>query len=480
MNRCAKIIATVGPACQEESVLRTLIQAGMDIARLNFSHGSYADHHRIYHLIRKLSNEMGRPVSILQDLQGPKIRTGIVQDGQVELSAGQKLILTVRPVSGDAQVIPVDFPEIITSAKPGGRILLDDGNLELAIISVNREDVETRVVLGGILKSHKGINLPGAKIDIPGFTSKDEADLKFGLELGVDAVAISFVRSAQDIQQVHQAIARFAPDRQKTPVIAKLERPEALDNLDEIVRVADGVMVARGDLGVEMSPEEVPIAQKCIIESANRQCKLVITATQMLDSMIHSPRPTRAEASDVANAIFDGSDVVMLSGETAAGQYPLEAVQMMDAIVLKAEANMQKWGHWKGPDSANDNEDDAYFVTRAACELAHDRNVAAVAVFTKTGRSAQILSKVRPGVPILAFTPEEHTYHRLNLLWGVAPHLVTEARSISEMIHAVEEVMTASAVVQSGQQVVLICGFPVHKIRSTNLAMLHTVGEPVD
>jgi pyruvate kinase len=337
--------------------------------------------------------------------------------------------------------------------------------------------VETQVALGGLLKEHKGVNLPGAQLNIPGFTHKDEEDLAFGLEQGIDAVAISFVRSAKDIQLARQAITRFETARSSTPIIAKLERPEALDNLEEIMHNADGVMVARGDLGVEMSAEAVPIAQKEIIESANCHARVVITATQMLDSMIYNPRPTRAEASDVANAIFDGSDAVMLSGETAAGRYPVQAVETMNDIICEAESHLDKWGHWKGTCTPESHQDDAFFVTLAARELAHDRNVAAIAVFTQSGRTALLMSKTRPQVPILAFTPNEKTYQRLNAYWGVQPHKVQHVETIDDMLKVVEAAMIASSTIKSGQQVVVICGYPVREVRPTNLALLYTVGE---
>jgi len=476
MERRTKIVATLGPASQDEHTITELIQAGMNVARLNFSHGSYADHAQRIDRVRRISNQLGTPVTILQDLQGPKIRTGEIAGGSVQIYPGQTLILTTQPVIVDQKQVSVDYPGLPASVKPGSRILLDDGNLELVVTSVTGERMETRVSLGGILKSHKGVNLPGSLLDIPGFTPKDEADLAFGLEQGVDVVAMSFVRSAKDVESVRSAIARLAPEKSWTPVISKLERPEALDNLEEIVKASDGVMVARGDLGVEMLPETVPIAQKEIIEQANCHARVVITATQMLDSMIHSPRPTRAEASDVANAIFDGSDAVMLSGETAAGEYPVQSVNMMHKIICQAEAHLSAWGHWKGACTFESDQDDAYFMTLAARELAHDRNVAAISVFTKSGRTALLMSKTRPRVPILAFTPESETYHRMGLYWGVQPHLVPQADTIEDMLKAVEIAMVTSSSVEPGQQVVLICGFPVKEIRPTNLALLYTVG----
>jgi pyruvate kinase len=476
MKRRAKIVATIGPACSDEETIRNLLKAGMDVARLNFSHGTHPQHANVFKKLHQAARDLELPITILQDLQGPKIRTGQLENGQVELAAGQPLTLTTEPILGNEHIVPVDFPELIPSAKTGGRILLDDGNLELAIIGVKGNRVETRVVVGGVLKPHKGVNLPGADLDIPGFTEKDREDLVFGLDLGVDAIAVSFVRSEKDIQSVRQAIQELDPSHNNLPIIAKLERPQALNNLEAIVAEADGVMVARGDLGVELSAEFVPIAQKEIIAAANRQAKVVITATQMLESMIQNPRPTRAEASDVANAIFDGSDAVMLSGETATGKYPVQSVETMNAIVLQAEAHIQEWGHWQGLKPGKDQEDDAFYLTQAARELAHDRNVAAIAVFTKSGRTALLMSKARPEVPILAFTPERKTYSKLNLYWGVSPNLVPHTDTIEAMLEVVEASMLASSDIQSGQQVVLICGFPVHAVRPTNLALLHTVG----
>jgi pyruvate kinase len=448
----------------------------MNVARLNFSHGTHADHGMVFHRLRSVAKRLHLPLTIIQDLQGPKIRTGDLSNGKVELRAGRKLTLTTQAVLGDESQVSVDFPGLPRALKPGGRVLLDDGNLELLVTSVSGTQVETEILLGGTLKPHKGVNLPGANLDIPGFTSKDEEDLAFGLDLPVDGVAISFVRTADDVTRVRQAAERLSAEHGDVPIIAKLERPEALDNLDEIIEVANGVMVARGDLGVEMSPETVPIAQKRIIQAANQRARIVITATQMLDSMINNPRPTRAEASDVANAIFDGSDAVMLSGETASGKYPIQAVEMMSAIVLQAESHMAEWGRWRGVIEAGTSDDDTFYLTMAANELAHDRNVSALAAFTESGRTARVLSKTRPGVPILAFTPNEETQQRMNIYWGVTPYLVPRADSIEEMLQAVEKTMLECGLVEAGQQVVLICGYPIHQARPTNLALLHTVG----
>lgn len=473
--RRTKIVVTIGPASQDDASLSSLLQAGVDIARLNFSHGSHAQHASVYQRLRAAALAQNRPITILQDLQGPKIRTGEITGGQVELVAGQTLKLTTQVVPGNADMISVDLPGLNESVQEGSRILLDDGNLELQVTGVKGEIVETRVVQGGLLKPHKGVNLPGAKIRIAGFTSKDEEDLEFGLQLGVDAVAVSFVRSAQDILTIRKAIQHFSPQRANTPIIAKLERPEALDNLDSILAEADGVMVARGDLGVEMSPEVVPIAQKRIIESANQHCKVVITATQMLDSMINNPRPTRAEASDVANAIFDGSDAVMLSGETASGKYPLKAVEMMNAIICQAEKHLQQWSHWHGNIQSPSSRDDTFYMSQAVREIAHDRDVAAIAAFTMSGRTALLLSKARPEIPILAFSPNPQTYQRLNLYWGVTAHLVENVETLDDMLLAVNHMLLDNQKIKPGRQIVVTCGYPVTRIAPTNLVMLHTV-----
>jgi pyruvate kinase len=470
-----KIVATIGPASQDEETLSRLAEAGVDIFRVNFSHGDHQQHRAVIERIRKIATRLSRPIAILQDLQGPKIRVGEIADGSIELSSGNLLTLTTKPIIGDNQNVSVDYPGLPKDTKPGQQILLDDGNLELKILRVGEDYIETQVVLGGILKSHKGVNLPGCWINLPAITAKDEADLEFGLNERVDAVAISFVRQAEDIRALRNKIQEYSSGSSNPMIIAKLEQPEALENLDEIIDAADGVMVARGDLGVEMAPETVPIAQKRIITCANKNAKLVITATQMLDSMIRNPRPTRAEASDIANAIFDGTDAVMLSGETAVGDYPIESVRVMDAIIRQAEEHLTEWGRWPGLSDLVDSQDDAYFITLAARELAHDRNVAAITVFTKSGRTALLMSKARPSVPILAFTPHITTYHRLNFLWGVHPYLVQHSDSIEKMISSVKKVMLSSSNLEAGQQIVLVCGFPIDDSQPANLALLYTI-----
>ena len=440
--RYAKIVCTLGPSSSDHETIVKLIEAGMDVARLNFSHGTHESHLKLIHMIRQCSQELNRAVAILQDLQGPKLRVGDLPEAGIVLEPGQFLNLFMagsgkEDFIGETKSLPLDVPNLAHGVKPGNRILLDDGHLELQVKEVIGETVVTKVIIGGLLTSHKGVNLPGAHLGIPSFTKKDKADLKFGLENDVDYVAISFVETSLDIEVVRDAMKELNPSRANTPIIAKLERPEAVKNLHDIMHLTDGVMVARGDLGVETSPSMVPIIQKEIIQCANRHAKIVITATQMLDSMIHNPRPTRAEASDVANAIFDGTDAVMLSGETASGEYPVESVKMMDSIVREAEKHNQEWGHTEQfPREAQ--KEDALSMCAAARELAHDRNVSNVAVFTQSGKTALLMSKVRPRVPIIALSPEERTLSLVNLYWGVQPMLVPYVDSLEKMVRNVD------------------------------------------
>lgn len=482
IDRRTKIVATLGPASSDSKTIRQLMEAGVDVFRLNFSHGDYAEYADIIRKVRENSEALNRPVSLLQDLRGPKIRLGEIAGGQVNLVPGDTLTLTTKP--GITGSVYVDFEQLPDYVERGSRVLLDDGSIELVVEEKSSVSLRTSVVVGGVLKSHKGVNLPGIDVSLPTPTGKDISDLEFGLAHGVDAIALSFVKSAKDIDNLRDQFRRIAPDRIDTPVIAKIERPAALENLDSIVGAADGIMVARGDLGIEMAPEAVPIAQKTMIAAANRYAKLVITATQMLESMINNPRPTRAETTDVANAIFDGTDAVMLSGETAVGKYPLRAVETMHNIIRQAEDHLADWGHWGGTLSTEASglvamgevtHDDALSMSRAAKELAHDRNVTAIIVFTQTGRTANLMSKSRPRVPILAFTPIQRTYQRLNMLWGVKPFMVPYADSLEAMLESVEDTMLKTTDIRPGQQIVLISGFPVGALCPPNLALLHTV-----
>lgn len=484
LSRRTKIVATLGPASKEAATIRKLIEAGVNIFRLNFSHGTHPEFQELIHLVRKTSAELNKPICILQDLQGPKIRVGNIEGGKLYLNPGQSLNLTILPAAGEGNTIHVDYKDFPQCTDVGNRILLDDGAIELTVTDKSDHAVVTKVDVGGTIRSRKGVNLPGGKLGSASPTDKDLTDLAFGLDHDVDLIALSFVYSEKEVERLRREIIRLKPNLPKVPIIAKLERSEALGNLDSIITAAEGVMVARGDLGIEMSPEAVPIAQKRIIEAANRQAKIVITATQMLESMIHNPSPTRAETTDVANAIFDGTDAVMLSGETAIGDYPVRTVEIMHKIICQAEANLSDWGHWEGSLIAVQQEnniigedipDDALSITQAVKELAHDRDVRAIAVFTQSGRTALLMSKARPEVPILAFTPIAETYNRLALLWGVSPYAVPFVNNVEEMINTVESTILETENFQPGEKIVLISGFPVGSTRPPNLALLHTL-----
>jgi pyruvate kinase len=475
--RNAKIVATIGPASGSEEILEKIIKAGMNVARLNFSHGTHEQHAERVNLIRSVSKRLQLPVGILQDLQGPKIRVGKLE-APLQLSIGEEVCLYAtedgQPKT-NCKLIPVDFREIFESVHVDDKLLLDDGRLSLEVISAQGQEVHAKVLVGGALFSHKGINLPGVKLRIAGFTEKDKSDLAFGISQNVDAVAISFVRSAEDVKIVRAAIKEFSNGKREPMLIAKLEKPEAMLELDGILSVVDGVMVARGDLGVELPPEQVPSLQKTIIQKANAKAKLVITATQMLESMTENPIPTRAEASDVANAIFDGTDAVMLSAETASGKYPVEAVAIMSRIVVEAESHFKEWGNPQDDNRAGLGKTDAASMARAANALASDPDVQSIAVFTMRGSSAWLMAKVRPPKQILGFTPDEATLRQLAFLWGVQPYLVGYAKSLDDMIADVDSVLIKSGIA-SGQQVVLVCGYPIGDQRPPNMALLHTVG----
>jgi pyruvate kinase len=471
----ARIIATIGPASNSEETIFAMIQAGMDVARLNFSHGTHDDHARSIRIIRKVAERVRRPIAILQDLQGVKIRTGMLRQKQAVLREGQSFTLTARDVPGDEQEVSVTWAPLPQNVRADDLLLLDDGRIRLRVDRVRDADIFTRVEQGGTLTAHKGINLPGVRLSVSALTEKDREDLEFGLQQDVDAVAISFVRKPEDVTEVREFIHRIDPAKTGMPLIAKLERREAVEQLDAILETADGVMVARGDLGVETSLQDVPVIQKQIIQSANQKSKLVITATQMLESMIVNPQPTRAEASDVANAVFDGSDAVMLSGETAIGAHPVETVRMMATILLEAEEHLEIWGRWKGFLSG-EPKDHPTALAHVAAELAMDVSVTAIAVFTQLGRSARLMSKARPCAPILAFTPNPATYRRLSMFWGVIPALVPEAESVEKMVAHVETALLESGPIHPGEQVILVSSLPMALHGPPNFLLLHTVG----
>ncbi len=447
-----------------------LVHAGMDVARLNFSHGTHEDRARMVAFLRRASFRYEKPVGILADLQGPKIRTGLLEQGKpVRLRFGQRFTITTRKIVGTEEGVSTTFHALPESVHKGDRILLSDGDIALRVLSTRGPDVITQVENGGELGQHKGINLPGIKLNIPSMTPKDRKDLVSALSLGANYVALSFVRTAADVRAAKNAIARAG---KKTPVIAKLEKPEAIDNLDEILAVADVVMVARGDLGVEMSPEKVPVVQKRIISKARNALVPVITATQMLDSMQKNPRPTRAEASDVANAIFDGSDALMLSGETAAGLYPLESVEMMDRIITEAEASVITLPRPARSGDLQINE----AIAEAICHAAEELNLKVVAVFTESGSSAGLVSKYRPRAPIVAFSPLQETRRRLALFWGVLPRSMGRVHDIDELATAAEQRLLEEKLVKRGDIVGVVAGTPIGTTGSTNLMRLLRIG----
>jgi pyruvate kinase len=470
-TRRAKIICTIGPACNTEAGMRELLRLGMDIARLNFSHGTHEDHAHNIHRLRRAAEREGRTVCILQDLQGPKIRTGPLEGHEpVLLKTGSVVTITPQDVPGTATRICTTFPDLGRELTPGARILLSDGLIEMRVRALRGKDVLCDVINGGLLGEHKGINLPGIALSIPALTEKDRKDLEFGLSHGVDAVALSFVRTAADVSMVKQIIATHGSD---VPVIAKLEKPQAIDHLEEILQAADGVMVARGDLGVEMAPEKVPVIQKHVIRRASASRKPVITATQMLESMIENPRPTRAEASDVANAIFDGTDAVMLSAETASGLYPRESVSIMSRIVVEAECNMGDFVQFR-----RRREHRGLSVAETICEsIAHaaeDLPMGAIAIFTETGNTARMISKYRPKVPIYAFTHSLPVVQRMNLYWGVHPVRCRQAHSAEQMVTMAEQDLVRRGLLKPADVLGVVAGTR-QASGSTNLMRLHVV-----
>jgi len=452
--------------------MRDLLRLGMDVARLNFSHGSHEDHARNIERLRRAAEKESRTVCILQDLQGPKIRTGRLERHEpVLLESGSTVIITPRDIAGTPTRISTTFPDLAREVAPGARILLRDGLIELRVRTVRGKDVICDVINGGTLGEHQGINLPGTALSIPAMTGKDRKDLEFGLKHGVDAIALSFVRSAADVNMVKQIIIGRHRD---TPLIAKLEKPQAIDHLEEILEAADGVMVARGDLGVEMAPEKVPVIQKHVIRRAAHWRRPVITATQMLESMIENPRPTRAEASDVANAIFDGSDAVMLSGETASGRYPREAVAMMSRIVIEAESNLGDFSQPRRRDRHGLSV--AETICESIAHAAEDLPMGAIAVFTETGNTARMISKYRPQAPIYAFTHNSAVAQRTNLYWGVHPMKCAEALSAEDMVRVAEKELLGRCLLKPADVLGVVAGTR-QSSGSTNFMRLHTVTE---
>jgi pyruvate kinase len=468
--RHSKIVCTIGPASRSPRIIQRLLQAGMDVARLNFSHGSHEDHAQSISLLRAEAVKLQKPIAILADLQGPKIRTGLLAGGaSVQLRAGERFIITTAKVPGDAARVSTTFRALPKEVHRGNRILLSDGLIELRVEQVRGQEVICEIVNGGLLGQNKGINLPGVKLRVPALTSKDRQDLAFALKQGANYIAVSFVRSPEDVLAAKSLIQRAGKD---TPVIAKLEKPEAIENLDQIIRVADGVMVARGDLGVEMSPEKVPVVQKTIINRARQFRRPVITATQMLESMTENPRPTRAEASDVANAIFDGSDAVMLSAETASGKYPVESVSMMARIIEEAEGSIDEFPRPAPQEKLKVAETVAELVCHASREL----HMKVIAVFTHSGFTARLVSRYRPLVPIVAFSPEAETRRRMALIWGVLPRSIPDVHKIDGLAIVAEKRLLEEKLVRKGDVIGIVAGTPMGVRGSTNFMKFHVIG----
>ncbi len=469
--RHSKIVCTLGPATSSPRMIRRLIQAGMDVARLNFSHGTHETHAQTIAMVHAAAAELGKTVGLLADLQGPKIRTGaLASGGTVDVRSGQQFIITTAKILGDSTRVNTTFRPLPREVKPGDRILLSDGLIELRVEKVRAQEVVCRVVNGGLLGEHKGINLPGVKLRVPALTPKDREDLRFALAHNVDFIAVSFVRRPEDVLLAKELIRRARKD---TPVIAKLEKPEAIENLEDILRVSDGVMVARGDLGVEMNPETVPVVQKNIIARAREFRRPVITATQMLESMTQNPRPTRAEASDVANAIFDGSDAVMLSAETASGKYPIEAVSMMARIIHEAEASIQEYPR---PTTAQERLKVAETVAELVCHASRELHMKLIAVFTHSGFTARLVSRYRPLVPIVAFSPEAATRRRMSLLWGVTSRNISDIKKIDGLAEVAEKRLLEERLVKKGDVIGIVAGTPMGIRGSTNFMKFHVIG----
>jgi pyruvate kinase len=459
-----KIVCTIGPASSDPAIMEAMIREGMDVARLNFSHGDHQGHGEKITQLKQLSEKVGRPVAILQDLGGGKVRVGEIDGGTIVLETGATIILTTAHTMGNAQKISVTYAGLAQDVKEGDIILLADGTLELSVVAVKPPEITCHVVVGGELSSHKGVNMPSGKLRAKALTDKDKEDLAFGVEAGVDLIALSYVRGREDIIDVREVLKAQHAD---IPIIAKIERNEALGHIEEIMAEADGIMVARGDLGVEIPLEEVPLIQKELIKRANSLGKPVITATQMLRSMVGSPRPTRAEASDVANAILDGTDAIMLSEETATGSYPVEAVEFM---VMIAQATERKFPHGTFlPPNPYQKGEIADSMSHAACRLAEELGVAAIITPTRTGRTARLVSRYRPRYPILAFSPKSTTVRQLILSWGVHPILVSEFTNVDEIVGKGITAALQRGWVAKGQRVVVTAGTPVDLPGTTNL-----------
>ncbi|SDZ54511.1 pyruvate kinase [Evansella caseinilytica] len=472
--RKTKIVCTIGPASEKVEKLKALISAGMNVARLNFSHGDYEEHGARIRNIRAAAKELRKNVAILLDTKGPEIRTQTVEGGEVELVQGEFVKISMTEVVGTAEKFSVTYPGLINDVEEGSTILLDDGLIELKVTEISDGEITTQIINSGTLKNKKGVNVPGVSVNLPGITEKDANDIVFGIEQDVDFIAASFVRRASDILEIRELLDKHQAAH--IQIIPKIENQEGVDNIDEILEVSDGLMVARGDLGVEIPAEDVPLVQKQLIKKCNKQGKPVITATQMLDSMQRNPRPTRAEASDVANAIFDGTDAIMLSGETAAGQYPVESVETMRNIALKTETALKaKDVLRKRSEESEHTITDA--ISQSVAHTALNLNAAAILSATESGHTAKMIAKYRPQAPIVAFTSDEHVSRALALVWGVYPYIGKKAESTDDLLKLTVDGALQSGVINRGDLVVITAGVPVGEKGTTNLMKVHLVGE---
>ncbi|MEV6449577.1 pyruvate kinase [Amycolatopsis sp. NPDC051716] len=470
MSRRAKIVCTLGPATATPEKMRALVDAGMDVARMNFSHGSHSDHKQVYDLIRAAAAESGRAVGILADLQGPKIRLGTFAGGPVEWHNGDVVRITVEDVAGTHDRVSTTYKGLARDAKPGDRLLVDDGKVGLVVREVEGQDVVCEVTEGGPVSNNKGVSLPGMDVSVPALSEKDIEDLEFALELGVDFIALSFVRSPADIDLVHQVMDRVGKGR--LPVVAKIEKPEAVYNLEAIVLAFDAVMVARGDLGVELPLEQVPLVQKRAIQICRENAKPVIVATQMLESMINNSRPTRAEASDVANAVLDGADALMLSGETSVGRYAIEVVETMGRIIEAVETDSPIV-----PPLSHVPRTKRGVISYAARDIGERLNAKALVAFTQSGDTVRRLARLHTRLPLLAFTPEDCVRSQLSMTWGTNTHIVPRVESTDQMIQQVDHAMLEMGKYQKGDLVVIVAGSPPGTVGSTNLIRVHRLGE---
>jgi pyruvate kinase len=469
VDRRVKIVATIGPATNSEKALEKAIRAGMNVARLNFSHGSHEDHLKVIKSVRILSQQLRAPVTVLQDLQGPKIRVGKLENGFIELKEGEKVTITMKPVIGKQGLIPSDFPELAESVKANDKILLDDGLLELKVLSTNNDEVQCEVIYGGILKDRKGMNCPGVSLRVDAFTEKDLKDLEFGLANNVDYVALSFVRYGKDIRRLREMIDAKNPN---VKICAKIEMLEAIENLEEIVRLSDAVMVARGDLAVEIGQSRLPGVQKQIITLANQLNKPVITATQMLDSMVENPRPTRAEITDVANAVLDGSDALMLSAETASGKYPFKCIRTMHEIIREVEQTQEKY-YKISLESEFLSAAGAVGASASLSALKLDAKV--IVCLTSTGKTANIISGFRPKARIIAVTDNISTLNRLELIWGLQTLLINPYQTMDDVVKQVEKQLIEYGLAKTGDKVVLTLGQPISEGAKTNTLYLFSL-----